>query len=97
MSWLRTGAVVKQSEMRFLPLVSRCLLTRLSCCQAQQELGKRKNVLKKGSRLVCPMLSKLAPPDPGGLSLATGFFFQVPDLLGFGRETKGLNVFEVCR
>lgn len=90
-----TEAVVKHSKTRSLPLVLRFSLTSLQILLLPSTTRAHAVNLKAG--LICFKPSTLAPPDPGGLSLATGFFFQVADLWGFSRETKGLNVFEVCR
>lgn len=91
----RNWDAVKHSEARFLPLVLSFTLTSLQTLTVAKQNKSSAHVVNSKRGLICHMPPP--PPDSGGLSLATGFFFQVADLWGLRRETKVLNVFEVCR
>ncbi len=94
---VRTEVVVKHSKTRVLPLVFEIHADQSADSPVAKPNKSSAHAVNSKGGLLCLMPSTLAPPDPGGLSLATGFFFQVADLWGFSRETKGLNVFDVGR
>lgn len=89
----RNWDIVKHSKARFLPLVLSFTLTSLQTQTVAKQNKSSAHVVNSKQGLIF----HIHPPDPGGLSLAMGFFFQVADLWGLRRETKVLNVFEVCR
>lgn len=92
----RSLGVVKQSKTRFLQLVWIFTLTNLQTLLPSKARAWHMQQIWNGG-WTASYHAHWLPPDPGGLSLAMGFFFQLADLWGFRRETKGLNAFEVCR